>query len=71
MLLCIAGDHDGGPDGMDFDYEGNLLVANWGSGYIDVSLVTNIDIIVHNHYSRVEHPDRDRDEFSHYINWFV
>ena len=22
---------------MDFDSQGNLLVANWGSGYIDVS----------------------------------
>ena len=33
----LAGDHEGGPDGMDFDSMGNLLVANWGSGYIDVS----------------------------------
>ncbi|XP_067933592.1 diisopropyl-fluorophosphatase-like [Watersipora subatra] len=32
---CL-GSHEGGPDGMDFDSEGNLLVANWGSGYLDV-----------------------------------
>lgn len=34
----ISGDHEGGPDGMDFDASGNLLVANWGSGFIDVRL---------------------------------
>ncbi|KAH9496820.1 hypothetical protein Btru_010371 [Bulinus truncatus] len=27
---------DSGPDGMDFDETGNLLVAHWGSGYIEV-----------------------------------
>lgn len=28
--------HEGGPDGMDFDAVGNLLVANWGSGHLEV-----------------------------------
>lgn len=32
----LPGDHKGGPDGMDFDSEGNLLVANWGGSSIDV-----------------------------------
>ncbi|GAB1603366.1 diisopropyl-fluorophosphatase-like [Argonauta hians] len=32
----IPGDHEGGADGMDFDEENNLLVANWGSGHIEV-----------------------------------
>ena len=32
----IAGTHEGGPDGMDFDEEGYLLVANWGSSHIEV-----------------------------------
>ena len=36
-MHVILGRHEGGPDGMDFDSQGNLLVANWGSGYIDVS----------------------------------
>lgn len=38
-VLFILGHHEGGPDGMDFDTQGNLLVAHWGSGYIDVSTV--------------------------------
>jgi gluconolactonase len=32
----LPGEHVGGPDGMDFDVEGNLLVANWGGGAIEV-----------------------------------
>lgn len=32
----LPGDHDGGPDGMDFDDAGNLLVANWGGSHIEV-----------------------------------
>ena len=32
----ISGDHEGGPDGMDFDEDGFLLVANWGSGHVEV-----------------------------------
>jgi gluconolactonase len=32
----LPGDHKGGPDGMDFDAAGNLLVANWGGSSIDV-----------------------------------
>ncbi|GFR81472.1 diisopropyl-fluorophosphatase [Elysia marginata] len=27
---------EGGPDGMDFDENGNLLVAHWGSSFIEV-----------------------------------
>ena len=36
LLLLSTGDHEGGPDGMDFDKNGNLLVANWGSSHIEV-----------------------------------
>ena len=32
----MSGEHAGGPDGMDFDSSGHLLVANWGSGFIEV-----------------------------------
>jgi gluconolactonase len=32
----LSGDHRGGPDGIDFDVEGNLLAANWGGGLIEV-----------------------------------
>ena len=32
----LTGDHEGGPDGMDFDIDNNLLVANWGSSHIEV-----------------------------------
>lgn len=36
LILISIGDHEGGPDGMDFDSEGNLLVANWGGAHIEV-----------------------------------
>jgi len=36
LWATLPGDHFGGPDGMDFDSEGNLLVANWGGSSIDV-----------------------------------
>ncbi|XP_005109246.2 diisopropyl-fluorophosphatase [Aplysia californica] len=29
-------EQEGGPDGMDFDDVGNLLVAHWGAGHIEV-----------------------------------
>ena len=45
-LHVILGRHEGGPDGMDFDSQGNLLVANWGSGYIDVSKLHKTSIHV-------------------------
>ena len=32
----LPGDHKGGPDGLDFDANGNLLAANWGGSSIDV-----------------------------------
>lgn len=32
----IAGDHFGGPDGMDFDDQGNLIVANHGGSHLEV-----------------------------------
>lgn len=32
----IPGTHEGGADGMDFDEDNNLLVANWGSSHIEV-----------------------------------
>jgi gluconolactonase len=32
----LRGDHRGGPDGIDFDCEGNLLAANWGGSMIEV-----------------------------------
>lgn len=36
LFATLPGDHMGGPDGLDFDIEGNLLAANWGGGSIDV-----------------------------------
>jgi gluconolactonase len=36
QFAIVPGDHVGGPDGIDFDSEGNLLVANWGGGAIEV-----------------------------------
>ena len=36
LVFGISGDHEGGPDGMDFDEDGFLLVANWGGGHIEV-----------------------------------
>ncbi|HUT34246.1 MAG TPA: SMP-30/gluconolactonase/LRE family protein [Planctomycetota bacterium] len=35
-FAVLPGKHFGGPDGMDFDVEGNLLATNWGAGTIDV-----------------------------------
>lgn len=35
-FATVEGSHQGGPDGMDFDAEGNLLVANHGGGVIEV-----------------------------------
>jgi len=35
-FATLPGKHFGGPDGMDFDAEGNLLATNWGAGTIDV-----------------------------------
>ncbi|KAL4236759.1 hypothetical protein ACF0H5_005144 [Mactra antiquata] len=32
----LPGDHEGGPDGMDFDEKDNLIVANWGGGHLEV-----------------------------------
>ncbi|XP_076462079.1 diisopropyl-fluorophosphatase-like [Babylonia areolata] len=32
----MPGDLEGGADGMDLDDKGNVLVAHWGSGYIEV-----------------------------------
>ncbi|XP_071118676.1 diisopropyl-fluorophosphatase-like [Haliotis cracherodii] len=32
----LSGDHEGGADGLDFDADNNLLVAHWGSGFIEV-----------------------------------
>lgn len=32
----LPGDHFGGPDGIDFDLEGNLIATNWGAGTLDV-----------------------------------
>ena len=34
--LLLSGNLEGGADGMDFDDKGNLLVAHWGSGHIEV-----------------------------------
>ena len=35
-FATLPGDHRGGPDGIDFDAEGNLLATNWGGGAIEV-----------------------------------
>ena len=36
LFAQLPGEHPGGPDGLDFDVEGNLLAAHWGSSSIDV-----------------------------------
>ena len=36
LFATARGEHRGGPDGMDFDAEGHLLVANHGAGRIEV-----------------------------------
>ena len=36
LFATLSGDHRGGPDGIDFDLQGNLLAANWGGGAIEV-----------------------------------
>lgn len=35
LFAQMLGDAPGGPDGIDFDESGNLLVAHWGSGTLD------------------------------------
>lgn len=35
-FATLPGDHPGGPDGIDFDVAGHLLVTNWGGGAIEV-----------------------------------
>jgi gluconolactonase len=36
LFATLSGDHVGGPDGIDYDVEGNLLVTNWGGACIEV-----------------------------------
>ena len=36
LFAKLPGDDEGGPDGMDCDTQGNLLVAHWKGGSIDV-----------------------------------
>ena len=35
-FATASGDHWGGPDGMDFDAEGHLIVANHGAGLLEI-----------------------------------
>ena len=46
----LPGEHEGGPDGMDFDRDGRLLVANWGSGHLEVFDESGV------HVSRIKCP---------------
>ncbi|MCC6422683.1 MAG: SMP-30/gluconolactonase/LRE family protein [Phycisphaerales bacterium] len=36
LFAHLPGDDEGGPDGMDFDSRGNLLVAHWKGSSIDI-----------------------------------
>jgi gluconolactonase len=36
LWATLPGEHNGGPDGMDFDATGLLLATNWGGGAIEV-----------------------------------
>lgn len=36
LFATLSGRHVGGPDGVDFDVEGNLLATNWGGSCIEV-----------------------------------
>ncbi|MCC6679450.1 MAG: SMP-30/gluconolactonase/LRE family protein [Phycisphaeraceae bacterium] len=49
VFATLSGDHRGGPDGIDFDLDGNLLATNWGGSCIEVfnangRLDTRIDL---------------------------
>jgi len=35
IFATLTGQHEGGPDGMDFDQAGNLLATNWGGSCIE------------------------------------
>ena len=36
VFATLSGDHWGGPDGIDFDADGNLIATNWGGGVLEV-----------------------------------
>ena len=36
VWVTLPGDHVGGPDGMDIDRTGRLLVANWGGSAVEI-----------------------------------
>lgn len=36
LFARLTGAHHGGPDGIDFDIDGNLLATNWGGSAIEV-----------------------------------
>lgn len=36
IWATLPGDHKGGPDGMDFDIQGNLLATNWGGFALEI-----------------------------------
>ncbi len=36
LFATLPGEHFGGPDGIEFDAEGNLVATNWGGGHLEV-----------------------------------
>jgi sugar lactone lactonase YvrE len=38
LFATLSGDHPDGPDGIDFDEQGNLIATNLGVGTLDVFL---------------------------------
>ncbi|MEI6337010.1 MAG: SMP-30/gluconolactonase/LRE family protein [Verrucomicrobiota bacterium] len=36
LFATLPGDHNGGPDGIEFDAEGNLIATNWAAGHLEV-----------------------------------
>ena len=36
IFATLSGDHFGGPDGIDFEADGNLIATNWGGGCLEV-----------------------------------
>lgn len=36
LFAMLPGEHFGGPDGIEFDAEGNLIATNWGGGHLEV-----------------------------------
>jgi len=80
VFATLSGDHRGGPDGLDFDVEGNLLAANWGGCCIEVfrpngTLECRIDLPFEKpsnlHFGGVDGMDIYITEHTHHAIWLA